>query len=221
MEKFLNFYVKLNQNKPSESATEQLTTKWRKEIEFTLIVKTKDVNTEKKYEKEYCGCYWWDSNGNEGIEWTKNNGKPNFEDPETEEIMESTIKWQVKTEIEKLAKEEEKTDLWMIPSKKDFKIETWINLKTVKTLPEKTKLISVPIRLHWKNQIFNGKYCVEVKEQNIVVDYNFDWETKKQEQILYNLGFFSNIQERIKDFINDLLDVKEIHDLENATQEEN
>ena len=95
MENVQNIQIELYQDEPSELVQE-----WIREFEFVYIEK-KDNS-----EKEYHGCYWWDSNGNEGIIW-------DTEEPES--IDPEAIKSKVKETIIELAKEEGKVDLWMLP----------------------------------------------------------------------------------------------------------
>jgi hypothetical protein len=122
--------------------------------------------------------------------------------------------------LENLSRKKQIDILWDIPFKKNIKVGVWLNLKKEENLPNKRKLISVPITLHLGNQKFEGKYQVEVKEKNIMVDYNFEWETVDQEKMLYGLNFYSDYQEDVKNLLNDLLEVEEIYNLENTTQEE-
>jgi hypothetical protein len=212
MTKNFTFNTKLDENQPSTFVTE-----WKTRIKFTLTSNELQENTNTK--KEYKGYYWWNSKGEEYIEWITENEKTKFKDSELAKTTETAIIKEVKRELEKLARKKQIDILWDIPFKKDIKVGAWLLLKEEKNLPNKRKLISVPITLHLGNQRFKGKYQVEVKEKNIMVDYNFEWETVDQEKMLYGLNFYSDYQEDVKNLLNDLLEVEETYDLENTTQE--
>jgi hypothetical protein len=91
-----NLCIELHGDEPTEYVS-----CWTREFEFTLM--TEEEGTE----KEYHGCYWWNSNGEEGIRWSEKTGKPN--------IDEHKLKTKVKELIKELSKEEGKDDFWMIP----------------------------------------------------------------------------------------------------------
>jgi hypothetical protein len=226
--------IKLNQNRPSTFATEwskgtevalmgdkiehegYYLTEWKKKIKFTLVIDELSENSEKEYE----GYYYWNSKGEEWLEWEKGNEKPDFKNPELAKIAERLIMERLTRELENLAIEKQTHIFWKIPFKKNIKVGVWLNLKKEESLPNKRKLITVPITLYLENQEFKGKYQVEVKEGNIMVDYDFKWQTPEQEEILNSLNFYSDYQEDAKNLLNDLLGVEEIYDLENTTQEE-
>ena len=151
----------------------------------------------------------------------RNSEKPDFKDSELAKMTETLIMERITRELENLARKKQTYIFWKIPFRKNVKVGVWLNLREEENLPNKRKLISVPITLYLENQKFEGKYQVETKEENIVVDYSFEWQTTDQEEMLHNLNFYSDYQEDVKNLINDLLEVEEIHDLENTAQEEN
>jgi hypothetical protein len=226
--------IKLDQDRPSTLATEwskgievalmgdkenhegYYLTEWKKKIKFTLVIEELSENAE----KEYKGYYYWNSKGKEWLEWEKSNEKPDFKNPELAKITETLIMKRLTRELENLAREKQTHIFWKIPFRKNIKVGVWLNLKKEEKLPNKRKLISVPITLYLENQKFEGKYEVEVNEENIVIDYNFEWKSVDQEETIYNLNFYSDYQEDVKNLLNDLLEVEEIYSLENASQEE-
>jgi hypothetical protein len=238
MAKAFAFSIKLNQNQPTILVTDQVKgiefalmtneekehegyylTEWKKKVEFTLIIDKLTENTV----KEYKGYYWWNSKGEENIEWVKNSENPDFEDPEKidpERIMKTFIMEGIASKLGRMAMKNQTHILWKIPFKKNIKVGVWLNLKKEENLPSKGKLITVPITLYLENQKFEGEYQVETKEENVVADYNFEWKSADQEEAIYNLNFYSDYQEDVKNLLNDLLGVEEIYDLENTTQEE-
>jgi hypothetical protein len=233
MAKAFAFEVKLNQNQlPTTEWTKGIKftlmndktkhkgyylTNWKKKIKFTLIIDKLPEGTE----KEYRGYYCWNSNGKEWIEWEKDSEKPNFQDPELAKTAETLIIEKLTRELENLAREKQTHILWKIPSRKNIKVDVWLNLKKEEKLSNGRKLISVPITLYLENQKFDGEYQVEVKEENTMIDYNFKWKTPDQEEMLCNLNFYSDYQEDVKNPLNDLLEVEEIYSLENTSQEKN
>jgi hypothetical protein len=225
--------IKLNQDRPSTFTTEwskgievalmddkvehegYYLTEWKKKIKFTLVIDELSENSEKEYE----GYYYWSSKGEEWIEWEKRNEKPDFKNPELAKIAERLIMERLTRELENLAIEKQTHIFWKIPFKKNIKVGVWLNLKKEESLPNKRKLITVPITLYLENQKFEGKYEVKVNEGNIMVDYNFEWQTPEQEEILNSLNFYSDYQEDVKNLLNDLLEVEEIYGLENTSKE--
>jgi hypothetical protein len=97
-----NIDIELCQDEPDEYVS-----CWTRDFEFSLTIE------EDGTEKEYYGYYWWNNEGNEGIEWDEKTGKPNFGKNEVE-IM-NLIKTKVKRMIKEIAEEEGKDDFWMIP----------------------------------------------------------------------------------------------------------
>lgn len=202
------FKAKLDENQPSTFVTE-----WKTRIKFTLTNNKLQKNTNTK--KEHKGYYWWNSDGKEWIEWIENE-EPEFKDSELAKTAETVIIKEVKRELEKLARKKQIDILWDIPFKKDVKVIVWLLLKKEKKLSNEKKLITVPITLYLKNQRFVGEYHAIVKEKNIMIDYRFVWRTTSEEEIIYNLKFYSDYQEDVKNLLNDLLEIEEIHNLENT-----
>jgi hypothetical protein len=91
----------------------------------------------------------------------------------------------------------------------NFTVKIYDKLTKVKKSQKKTKLISVPIILHWNHQTFYGIYHAKIMEPNIVIDYYFQWETIENEKCIDNSCFHPQVSEKVSKKIIDIINTQQ------------